>query len=230
MKIFLFDDGVGIFATLCKLKYSVAADYIAYILDEQFPLGEKSPSQLSAIAADCCKKAFSLGAEGVVLSSAALSCCSRGGENVFRCDPPVLHASAYTASKVLVCGETAAVNAAGRFAGVIPLPMPRFPLLAEQGASRNDIAKYVSQCAEPLCGAFDCIALAGSSLSLYKSCFCSVFPNLHVFDSLDGVTRRIRKKYKKCANDESTVQLVSQSGADVSQKYRFFMEELLNAY
>ena len=51
MKIFVFDDGVGIFATLCKLKYSVAADYIAYVLDEQFPLGEKSPSQLSAIAA-----------------------------------------------------------------------------------------------------------------------------------------------------------------------------------
>ena len=229
LTIGIVDDGVGIFPTLTKLKQVVSARFVCQILSEHFPLGNKSGKELYEVGFNSVKKLTELGCDAVVLSSVALSSrCLRPlllahpELTIFGCDAPVMHASTYTASNVLVVGDrfvTRSVN----LSGVIVEAMPEFPALAEVGDERA-IVGYVSECCERLYGQFDCIALANSSMNLYKRCFSRVFPNVQIFDSLEGVARHVRKKYKKFPKDESTVTLIDVSGNEISEKYSIFLE------
>ncbi|HIR66058.1 MAG TPA: hypothetical protein IAC95_04190 [Candidatus Fimimonas gallinarum] len=235
MKIAIIDDGVGAFATLNKLKYGLYADYTVKILDNHFPLGNFSRQQLCDIALHCVEDAVQQNFDTVVFSSTALSMAavknlsSRQDMDVFGCDAPILHASTYTASQVLVVGDKFVARASSRFPNVIPLALEQFPVLAER-ADEREIVSYIEDATQNYYGKFDCIALGNSSMNLYKHCFSRVFPNTHVFDSLEGVARKLRKKYKKNLKEESTVKICGEKGVDLQQKYHFFVDELQIAY
>lgn len=93
-------------------------------------------------------------------------------------------------------GDKFVARASSRFPNVIPLALEQFPVLAER-ADEREIVSYIEDATQNYYGKFDCIALGNSSMNLYKHCFSRVFPNTHVFDSLEGVARKLRKKYKK---------------------------------
>ena len=230
MKIEIIDDGVGAFATLNKIKYHLSADYSVQILEDSFPLGDMTRAKLLSVAQKALQSAMQRGADAVVFSSIALSmatsktfsCCETP---VFGCEAPVLHASTYTASQVLLAGDNFTSQIAKRFPGVIALNLPQFAQLAQEGADDRTIANYIAQNAEKFYGSFDCIALGNSSMNLFKHCFSRVFPNAQIFDSLEGVARKLRKKYKKNSRDESTVAVFNEKMQDLSQKYNFFIDE-----
>lgn len=228
LTIGIVDDGIGAYPTLNKLRQVVAANFICMISSERFPLGNCNGGELMKIGSAAVNKLAQMGCDAVVLSNVALSSrCFKPLSNgapvdLFGCDAPVMHASTYTASKVLVVGDRF-VTRAQTLPSVIAREMPDFPVLAEAGNERA-IVSYVSQNVESLYGQFDCIALANSSMNMYKHCFSRVFPNVHIFDSLEGVARRIRKKYKKVSKDEGTCTVVDANGNAFCEKYAFFLE------
>ena len=228
LTIGVVDDGIGAYPTLVKLKQAVSANFICMILDARFPLGNCNGGELMSIGKAAVSKLAEMGCDAVVLSSVALSsrCFKPLSGNVavdlFGCDAPVMHASTYTASSVLVVGDKF-VTRAQNLGSVIARAMPDFPALAEQGQER-EIVKYVSESVESLYGQFDCIALANSSMNMYKHCFSRVFPNVQIFDSLEGVARRIRKKYKKAPNADGVTTVVDANGDPFGEKYAFFLE------
>jgi hypothetical protein len=101
--------------------------------------------------------------------------------------------------------------------------MADFPLLADVGNNKN-IVDYIRDVTAPFDGQFDCIALAHSSMNLYKNCFARVFPNVQIFDSLDGVARRIKKKYKKHAKDDGEIIVIDANGNSLAEKYTRFLQ------
>ena len=225
----IIDDGLGFVPTLTKLKQVVSAHFICMVVDEHFPLGNCNSKQLITVGSNALAKLTELGCEAVVFSSVALSSrclkpltLANPDLTIFGCDAPVMHASTYTASRVLVVGDSFAVKSQ-TLSGVIPIAMPDFPALAEVGDER-DIVQYISECCEQLYGQFDCIALANSSMNMYKHCFSRVFPNVQIFDSLEGVARRIRKKYKKFPKDDSIVTVMDANGNEISEKYSIFLD------
>lgn len=233
MRIFIVDDGVGAFATLNKLRYSLNVDYTVKILDDSFPLGNLHGAKLLSVAKEQLAQAAELNCDAVVFSSIALSMASvralaaTSPLPVFGCEAPVLHASTYTASKVLAVGDEFVTQQVRRLQNVIPLPMKEFPTLAENNACDRTVVSYISDTAEKYYGSFDCIALGCSCMNNYKHCFSRVFPNTQIFDSLEGVARKMRKKFKKISNLEGSVTILSQSGKKISEKYNFFIDEFL---
>lgn len=222
----IVDDSVGMFPTLSKLRQVVSADYICLMLDT---LSKANSQQLYSAGSSAYNKLVEMGCDAVVLSSVALSarCFKQLAANntsmaVFGCDAPVLHASTYTVSGVLVVGDSYVVRAQN-LPNVITCAMPLFSELAAIGNER-DIVKYISDCCEKHYGKFDCIALASSSMNMYKHCFSRVFPNVQIFDSLEGVARRIRKKYKKLPKEDSTYKIIDINGTEIVEKYTFFLE------
>ena len=225
----LIDDGIGFVPTLTKLKQVVSAHFICMVVGEHFPLGNCNSKQLITVGSNALTKLMEMGCDAVVFSSVALSSrclkplsLSNPDMTIFGCDAPVMHASTYTASRVLVVGDRFAVRAQ-TLSGVIPIAMPDFPALAEVGDER-DIVHYISDCCEELYGQFDCIALANSSMNMYKHCFSRVFPNVQIFDSLEGVARRIRKKYRKFPKDDSIVTVIDADGKEIGEKYSIFLD------
>ncbi|MCH5152338.1 MAG: hypothetical protein J1F68_00045 [Clostridiales bacterium] len=225
----IVDDGIGFVPTLTKLKQVVSAHFICMVNGDHFPLGNCNGKALITIGSSALTKLTELGCDAVVFSSVALSsrCLkpltqAHPDVAIFGCDAPVMHASTYTASRVLVVGDAFAVRSQS-LSGVIPVAMPDFPALAEVGDER-DIVRYISECCEQLYGQFDCIALANSSMNMYKHCFSRVFPNVQIFDSLEGVARRIRKKYRKFPKDDSVVTVIDASGAEIGEKYSIFLD------
>ena len=225
----LIDDGIGFVPTLNKLKQSVSAHFVCMVANEHFPLGNCNGKTLITVGSSALSKLTELGCDAVVFSSVALSSrcfkplsLSNPELTIFGCDAPVMHASTYTASRVLVVGDSYAVKSQ-TLAGVIPVAMPDFPLLAEVGDER-DIVRYISESCEQLYGQFDCIALANSSMNMYKHCFSRVFPNVQIFDSLEGVARRLRKKYRKLGKEDSFVTVIDASGAEIGEKYSIFLD------
>ena len=225
----IVDDGIGFVPTLTKLKQVVSAHYICMVASGHFPLGNCNGKQLFTVGSNALKKFAELGCDAVVFSSVALSSrclkplmLSNPDLVLFGCDAPVMHASTYTASRVLVVGDSYAVRSQ-TLSGVIPVAMPDFPALAEVGDER-DIVSYISACCEQLYGQFDCIALANSSMNMYKHCFSRVFPNVQIFDSLEGVARRIRKKYRKLQRDDSIVTVIDAEGDQINEKYSIFID------
>lgn len=224
----LVDDGIGFAPTLAKLKQVVSARFIC-LVSSQFPLGNCNARQLITVGSNALNKLVELGCDAVVFSSVALSSrcvkpltLSNPDLAIFGCDAPVMHASTYTASQVLVVGDSFAVKSQ-TLSGIIPIPMPDFPILAEAGDER-EIVRYVSACCEHLYGQFDCIALANSSMNMYKHCFSRVFPNVQIFDSLEGVARKIRKKYRKFPKEDSIVMVIDDNGVEISEKYSIFLD------
>lgn len=229
LTIGIVDDGIGAYPTLNKLRQSTPCNYICMINDQNFPLGNCNGAQLLSIGSAAVTKLVQMGCNAVVLSSVALaSRCFKpltqqfGDVDIFGCDAPVMHASTYTASNVLVVGDKF-VTRAQNLPNVIAVEMRDFPILAETGTER-DVVKYISDTIENLYGQFDCIALANSSMNGYKHCFSRVFPNVQIFDSLEGVARRIRKKYKKLNKDEGSCTVVNANGESFGEKYAFFLE------
>ena len=228
LTIGIVDDGIGAYPTLNKLRQVVSANFICMISEKNFPLGNCNGAQLMSIGSAALTKLAQMGCDAVVFSSVSLSSrCFKplSGAcpvDLFGCDAPVMHASTYTASNVLVVGDRF-VTRAQSLTNVIAREMRDFPALAEQGSER-DIVKYISESVESLYGQFDCIALANSSMNMYKHCFSRVFPNVQIFDSLEGVARRIRKKYKKIPKEEGTCALVDLNGDTFGEKYTFFLE------
>ena len=229
LTIGIIDDGIGFVPTLTKLKQVVCARFVCMVDSEYFPLGNCNSKQLMTVGSRDVGKLIELGCNAVVLSSVALSSrclkplsLAQPDLAIFGCDAPIMHASTYTASRVLVVGDSFAVRS-HTLSGIIPVAMPLFPELAETGDER-EIVRYVSECCEQLYGQFDCIALANSSMNMYKHCFSRVFPNVQIFDSLEGVARRIRKKYRKFARDDSFVTIVDAVGNEISEKYSFFID------
>lgn len=229
LTIGIVDDGIGFVPTLAKLKQVVSAHFICMVAADHFPLGNCNSKQLITIGSNALGKLAELGSDAVVFSSVALSsrCLKPLSQSnpdlaLFGCDAPVMHASTYTASRVLVVGDSYAVRSL-TLSGVIPIAMPEFPILAEVGDER-DIVSYVSACCEQFYGQFDCIALANSSMNMYKHCFSRVFPNVQIFDSLEGVARRIRKKYRKLLRDDSLVTVIDAEGNQINEKYSIFID------
>ena len=225
----IIDDGIGFVPTLNKLKQSVSARFVCMVAAEHFPLGNCNGKALMTVGSSALSKLAELGCDAVVFSSVALSSrclkplsLSNPELTVFGCDAPVMHASTYTASRVLVVGDSYAVRSQ-TLSGVIPVAMPDFPLLAEVGDERDSV-RYISESCEQLYGQFDCIALANSSMNMYKHCFSRVFPNVQIFDSLEGVARRLRKKYRKIPKDDSFVTVIDATGAEISEKYSIFLD------
>ena len=229
LHIGIIDDGIGFVPTLAKLKQVVSARFICFVSQDNFPLGNCNSKQLITIGSNALSKLVEMGCDAVVFSSVALSSrclkpltLSHPDLAIFGCDAPVMHASTYTASRVLVVGDSYAVKSQ-TLSSVIPVAMPDFPVLAEVGDER-DIVRYISECCEQLYGQFDCIAIANSSMNMYKHCFSRVFPNVQIFDSLEGVARRIRKKYRKFPKDDSIVTVIDDSGNEISEKYGIFLD------
>ena len=228
LTIGIVDDGIGAYPTLSKLKQVANCNYICMINDTRFPLGNCNGSELIKIGSNALNKLAEMGCDAVVFSSVALSSrCLKplfatSPVDLFGCDAPVMHASTYTASNVLVVGDRF-VARSQNLGNVIAREMGDFPVLAEAGDERA-IVKYISESVESLYGQFDCIALANSSMNMYKHCFSRVFPNVQIFDSLEGVARRIRKKYKKLPNAEGSVRVVDANGEPFGEKYAFFLE------
>lgn len=227
ISIGVVDDGVGFAPTLNKLKQVVSAEFICVICGDDFPLGDKSGTQLMSVGVKAINLLADMGCKAAVLSSVSLtSRCLRSLQGnaiaLFGCDAPVLHASTYTASRVLLVGDVFALRNQ-TMSGLITVPMPEFPILAEEGNERQ-IVRYISDLCECFSGQFDCIALANSSMNLYKHCFSRVFPNVKIFDSLEGVARRIRKTYKKERREDSFCRVIDLQGNDIGEKYTFFTE------
>lgn len=228
LTIGIVDDGVGAFPTLTKLKQVVSANFICLLEDGHFPLGSATSQQLYLAGNDALKRLVDMDCDAIVLSSVALSarCFKQLSQSapvsLFGCDAPVMHASTYTASNVLVVGDSY-VTRAQSLPNVIACGMPDFPALAEQGDERA-LVKYISDCCEKYYGQFDCIALANSSMNMYKHCFSRVFPNVQIFDSLEGVARRIRKKYKKSSKEDCSCIVIDANGQTVSDKYSIYLE------
>lgn len=228
LKIGIIDDGVGIFPTLNKLKQTVSANYVCKILDDKFPLSDKRGTELFSIGKSAVCSMEEIGCDVIVLSSIALAsrCCKFLAEGcsaqLYGCEAPILHSSTYTANKVLVVGDRY-VTQNLNMPNVISSYLPQFPYLAET-ADERAIVRYITDTLDCYEGTFDCIALASSCMNAYRSCFSRVFPNVQIFDSLEGVARKIRKKYKKLPKDESTVIYVDSKNGDISQKYNFFIE------
>lgn len=231
MKILIVDDGVGAFPTLNKLKCGISADYTVKILDGHFPLGNSSVQQLHSLAQATLCEAYDNGFDAVVFSSIALSMTtvkylySQSRLPLFGCDIPLVHAGTYTASQVLAVGDDVVTRMAKKYPNVIALSLPQFAQLAESGADEREVVAYVAENAEKFSGSFDCIALGNSSMNLYKNCFSRVFPNARIFDSLDGVARKLHKTFKKNKTTDSSVCVLSESGLDLAEKYRFFLDE-----
>lgn len=263
MNIEIIDDGVGAFAALSKLKFAVNANYTLQILDGHFPLGNLSRGELFDVARQALQNSLSRQADVVVVSSIALSMAAAKilaancPTPVFGCEAPILHAGTYTVSRVLVAGDTYVAHAAKRFPDCIAPDFSQFPLLAESGAGERDIVAYIAQTAEKYSGSFDCIALGCSSMNLYKHCFSRVFPNAKIFDSLEGVARKMRKKLHgkivreeklrsvgKWQSDSGNVaesdgktnregpflKVLGENSQDLSAKYNFFIEEFQFSY
>lgn len=222
LTIAVIDDGVGAFPTLSKLRQVISANYICILTDK---LSKLSPKQLSDVGKRAVAFADSMGCDVTVVSSVALSRCCKALSAVsqaalYGCDAPIVHASTYTASNVLLaCDRPVPVQAPN----LVQCVMPDFPALAERLNDR-DIVRYIEDCCERYYGTFDCIALACSSMNLYKHCFARVFPNVQIFDSLEGVARRLRKKYKKFSKEEGSVRVVTSDGADVTCNYAYFVD------
>ena len=228
LTIGIVDDGVGAFPTLNKLRQVVSANFVCMIAADSFPLGNATSQQLYSVGSQALDCLVRLGCDAVVFASVALSArcfkqlSATSPVPIFGCDAPIMHASTYTASRVLVVGDRYALRAKLPD-GVIATPMPDFPVLAEANDERAIVA-YIADCCEKFYGQFDCIALANSSMNMYKHCFSRVFPNVQIFDSLEGVARRIRKKYKKCPKEDGTVTVVDICGNELVEKYSFFID------
>ncbi len=228
LTIGIIDDGVGIFPTWYKLRQVVSANFVG-LLEQNIPLGKQPRGKLCALAKDYVDQLVNLGCDGIVISSIDLSVASFKQLSatvqtpLFGCEAPIMHASTYTISNVLVVGDVATTKNL-KFPNVIPCPMTEFATLAQKGNQR-DIVQYITQVTAPFDGNFDCIALAHSSMNGYKSCFSRVFPNVQIFDSLEGVARRVRKKFKK-NNDrqEGTFTIINQNGEDVTANYEEFLQ------
>lgn len=228
LTIGIIDDGLGACPTLSKLKQAVSADFVCLLLEDVFPLGEKRGRELFSIGENAVNFLKKRGCDAVVLSSIALSaCCFKKLSNccdipVFGSEAPIMHASTYTASSVLTVGDRYALKNVN-MSGVICCPMPEFPEIAKTFDERK-IVEYITERLERYDGQFDCIALANSSMNFYRRCFSRVFPNVQIFDSLEGVARRVRKKYKKRSKEDGEVSVINLKGEDVSDMYSFFTE------
>lgn len=225
----IIDEGVGAFPMYYKLKQIARCNYVCLMLNESFPLNRLNKEQLYRVGRQAIQALEGMGCDAIVISSVTLSanCYKRftsvSSVPLYCSEAPVLHASSYTASNVLVCGDSA--SGVGRFAlpNVISCVMERFPELAES-ANEREIVCYIDECLQPYIGSFDCVALASSGMNMYKYCFGRVCPNVRVFDSLDGVARKIRKKYKKIVGDESVIKIFDQQARDITEKYGIFFE------
>lgn len=228
LKIAIVDDGVGCVPTLIKLRQSICANYLCILWEDKRWLGNLNASGLFSVANKSVALAESQNCNAVVFSSVALAnkCVKTlsftSNLDLFGCDAPILHAGAYTASNVLVVGDKCVVDGA-LSRGVLGCAMPNFSALAEEGNDKK-IVQYVDSCLSPYFGEFDCIAIANSSMNMYKNCFQRVFPNVQVFDSLEGVARKMRKKYKNGGKDEGLVTFVSSKMDNLQEKYGIFLQ------
>lgn len=223
----IIDDGVGVFPTYYKLRQVVNGNFVCVLLTDKFPLNKLGQQQLYNAGFNAIEILVSRGCDVITLSSAMLSSLyKRLSLNcpvpLYASEAPILHASTYTASNVLVCAENA-ICLRSSIPNALCCVMDDFPILAEGGNERK-IVDYLDKCLQPYEGSFDCIALASSSMNLYKHCFNRVCPNARVFDSLDGVARKIRKKYGKIAKDDGICQILNPQGADITEKYSIFFE------
>ena len=223
LTIGVVDDNVGGVYLLTKLRAALPTNYVGVVCDKPF-VGPRRV--LFERVEDIVCRLKSLGCDVVVLSSVALAFVGRAlsarGNNVFYCETPVLHASTYTISNILVasCDK---IDVKQSVDNVINVYMPQFLSLAEEG-NEQKMVDYISFCAECYSGQFDCIALGHSSMNAYKRCFKRVFPNAQIFDSVDGVVRRMRKKYRKYCKEEGTLSLLDENMQDISDKFSSLLQ------
>lgn len=227
LTIGILDDGMGVFTTYDKLKQAVCANFVIQLLEDSFPLGRLPASALFNVGRTAIGNLTNIGCDVIVLSSASLSSqykrfAAISSVPLYSCDAPVMHACTYTASNVLVCCDNPYYRKQPQ-PNVMYCVMDNFPILAET-AQEKQIVAYIEQAVAEYVGAFDCVALAGSSMNAYKGCFRRVCPNVRIFDSLDGVARKIRKKYKRTSVDEGSCRVIDGKGEDISEKYRAFFE------
>ncbi|MBO5866488.1 MAG: hypothetical protein J6Q55_00340 [Clostridia bacterium] len=221
----IVDDGVGIFPTLYKLKQVVPVNFVALVTEDNFQ--SLSKIELCTLGQKYINFLKERGCDGVVFSSVDLSMAAfkqltaNTDYPIFGCEAPINHAATYTISNVLVCGGPKVKCI--RHPNTMACPLDKFPALAEAGNIKN-IVDYIREATAPFDGQFDCIALAHSTMNLYKTCFSRVYPNVQIFDSLDGVARRLKKKYKKHFKDDGELSIIDVKGNDVSAKFAKFLQ------
>lgn len=223
----IIDDGVGMFPTYYKLKQVLSGNYVCMLVRDCFPLNKLGYQQLYNVGKSAIDALVSLGCDVIALSSVSLSCVYKRlacnlAVPLYASEAPILHASTYTASNVLVCCDSTAVLRSN-LPNALFCQMDEFPVLAE-AAHERQIVDYIDKSLQPYDGQFDCIALASSSMNLYKHCFNRVCPNARVFDSLDGIARKIRKKYGKIAKEDGICKVIDRQGLDITEKYALFFE------
>ena len=224
----IVDEGIGGVYAYTKLKQSLCANYSVRIINSDVPLGNLSKGQLIKLGQTAVDGLIKQKCNVIVLSSIALTnACLRLFQatydvDVFGCEAPVNHACTYTASNVLVVGDKFVTDYV-KLPNAISCALPEFPIFAEAYNERK-IVDYLRKNLEKHDGRFDCIALANSSMNLYKSCFKRVFPNVQIFDSIDGVSRRLHKRYKKYCKDDVTCIIADVNGANLTEKYSIFLE------
>ena len=222
LTIGVVDDNIGGLYLASKLRAALPCNYICLLCAKPFGGAKR---KMFERAEECVDKLQSAGCDAVVLAPVALGFVGRAlsqrGRNVYYCETPILHAATYTVSNILVvsCDEQRDKLPVDN---VISVYMPRFTELAEAGNEQN-MVDYIAECAEGHSGQFDCIALGHSSMNGYKRCFKRVFPNAQVFDSVDGVVRRMRKKYRKHCKDDGELTVVDDDWNDVTDKYALLL-------
>ncbi|MCM1534012.1 MAG: hypothetical protein NC099_05095 [Corallococcus sp.] len=228
LTIGLIDEGIGVFPMLYKLKQAAQCNYVCVICGNLPPFSRMTSSQAYDAGRMSVSALTNVKCDAIALASVSLSslCGKRLASEcpvpLFASEAPVMHACTYTASGVLVCGEARIVNRLTA-PNVTACAMDDFAEIAEN-CSERQVVEYVNACIGPYEGRFDCIALANSSMNMFKHCFARVCPNVQIFDSLEGVARRIRKKYKKFPKEEGSCIIINQFGEEITEKYITFLE------
>lgn len=228
LSVGIIDEGIGGVYACCKLKQVICADYHVKVVEDKLPLGSCGKTRLIQIADKATQSLLNEGCDVIILSSIALNgaCYKLLSKHYdvpfFGCEAPINHALTYTVTNVLAVGDkfvTSYINSPN----VITCAMPEFPRIAETFSERK-VVDYITDTLDGYTGQFDCIALANSSMNVYKNCFKQVFPNVQIFDSIDGTVRRLKKRFKHTSKDDSSFEVTDSNNIALTEKYSIFFE------
>lgn len=230
IKIGLIDDGAGICAATAKIMRCLSADCVAMIADT--PFSGLSLSELASLAVTSAEKLQAVGCDAVVICSQAMTYAAKRRTfplPTYFCETPVLHSATYTASNVVVFGDRYSFRQV-KIPNAIVIDAEKFSEIALT-CSDKQIADYIEKTLAPYEGQFDCIALSDGLMSLKAECFNMAFPSVRVFDSVDGVVRKLKKAFNKQVKRqrakggyEPSVKFVNGSCEEIVANYSEFFE------
>ncbi|MBQ3067108.1 MAG: hypothetical protein IJD18_03660 [Clostridia bacterium] len=197
--IAVVDNNLGLYPTMEKLHYVTGHNCVGV-------LWEQTERDFCAMLEQSKRVVENLDVSAVVLGNPqfAHACQSQvDGQFVFGCDAPVLHALTYTASNVLLCADGATCHFYKRKNLANLLCLDCSPMLHNNfyNSKNRQVCQTVCSLVDGVDGRFDCIVFAHSNLNLYKTFFQQCYPNVKLFDNLEGVARKLKKRLKKGNRD-----------------------------